>query len=444
MAYIILLTSLVIITLIVCFYINILKRIKISIRQTQENHKILRSIEKNISDNYLVEKIKRKLKDENKKLSVLFLVNERSKWNSQRVFEQLQSHPRIEVQLVFKNQYLDRLSEDYSKSEHQKNYDFFKSVDSNIIDASAQNVCEVVESIDPDLIFYHHMFGFFDEAQYFQKTYLSCYVHYTLSLKNNDNYYYTTPFFNSLWTYYSESNIQANSFLKISHSSPSRAQVVGYPKLDTYLSDEAPDFKSLWKQNNESLKRIIYAPSWSIKATSLGGHSTFKENYNYFLGKAKNDKNIQWIICPHPELKTAVVDEDFMTEQKYKNYLEEWNSLDNAKVFDSGNYLSLFKTSDALITDGESFLGEYIPTKKPVLRLVRENSMWFNELGTKINSACYKALKNSDIDRFIEDVVIQNKDTLFDERVNLIRYFIDENQMASSKIVNHLKEVFEI
>ena len=57
----------------------------------------------------------------------------------------------------------------------------------------------------------------------------------------------------------------------------------------------------------------------------------------------------------------------FMNEFEYDEYVAQWNNLPNAYLYNKGNYIELFKTSDLLITDCSSFLLEYMPTLKPII-----------------------------------------------------------------------------
>ena len=86
----------------------------------------------------------------------------------------------------------------------------------------------------------------------------------------------------------------------------------------------------------------------------------------------------------------------------------------------------LFDTSDAMIDDSISFVGEYLYTGKPMLFLERPEQR-FNELGKKIIDAHYK-VKGTDyyeIDTFLEDVVLAGNDTRKDIRQRVYEEELD-------------------
>ena len=43
-----------------------------------------------------------------------------------------------------------------------------------------------------------------------------------------------------------------------------------------------------------------------------------------------------------------------------------WNALPNAKVVEEESYLDIFATSDGMIMDSASFIGEYLYVNKPL------------------------------------------------------------------------------
>ena len=94
---------------------------------------------------------------------------------------------------------------------------------------------------------------------------------------------------------------------------------------------------------------------------------------------------------PHPNLCFAVIEAGlFKSEEDYLAYLQEWDSLPNAKVVTGGYYQDVFKTSDAMILDSASFIAEYQYTHKPMLFLTREGET-FNPLGQRILDVSYTA-----------------------------------------------------
>ena len=79
----------------------------------------------------------------------------------------------------------------------------------------------------------------------------------------------------------------------------------------------------------------------------------------------------------------------FKSEEEYEEYLEMWRQLPNAQVIENGMYTDIFESSDAMILDSISFLGEYIYMHKPMLFLTRDRNT-FNDFGKELVRVLYK------------------------------------------------------
>ncbi|MCK5311336.1 MAG: CDP-glycerol glycerophosphotransferase family protein [Desulfobacteraceae bacterium] len=388
-------------------------------------------------------KIKNRLDNPDEKLKIIFTVSQRTKWNCQKLFELLDKSERIDCKIALLKPPYDDFDVSLNNIEYQKDYNFFKKINNNLISLYdiKTNQQRSLKTLNADIIFHQQPIKKLVENQPLDS--LNAYIHYSFSLLEKSDFYYRSTFFFNLWKYYCESETQAKAFFNINKSHSSRVKVVGYPKLDTYFGSDLTDYKKLWKSGDIKLKRIIYAPSHSLKTPPLL-HGTFHLNYQYFLKLAKTNTQIQWILSPHPRLKIEVKAIGLMTNNEYRNYLNEWDMLPNAKVFENGNYFEIFKTSDALITDCESFLGEYLPTKKPIIQLTENCVPRYNEFGNKLIGNFYQANNNKEVEHLIQDVIILNNDKLKEARINMIKYLIPYNQYASEKIKNDLYKLFEL
>ena len=134
-----------------------------------------------------------------------------------------------------------------------------------------------------------------------------------------------------------------------------------------------------------------------------------------------------------------------MTKVQMEDYFKQWENLPNAQIIEGGNYFDMFRTSDMLITDSCSFLSEYLPLGKPVIHLISNSSSGLNGFGNKITQGYYKALNLNDLKRYIDEVLINNNDTLKDLRIKSYQEcFNNEGQSSAVRIVNHLANLFNI
>lgn len=223
----------------------------------------------------------------------------------------------------------------------------------------------------------------------------------------------------------------------------------GYCKLDKFYIKENINQQYYWKKPD--VVKIIYAPHHSLG--NIGQcFSTFDKNYREILQLAKENADTTcWVVKPHPLLKKTSVEQGvFQTEQEYDDYMNEWNNMPNARVVTGGDYLPLFKTSDCLILDCDSFLGEYLYVNKPLLFLTRpEQNM--GELGMEIMKAVYTA-PGEDVEGigdFIKLTVTERRDQLKEKREEcydrcLNYYKMNGNRYSSEFIYDYLIKSFDL
>lgn len=218
----------------------------------------------------------------------------------------------------------------------------------------------------------------------------------------------------------------------------------GYVKMDSFLKVHINSERKIWKipvgVDNKKIKKIIYAPHWSVK-DAFTGFGNFDKIYMQIYEYAKNNtKTTSWVFRPHPMLRAGAVQQGvFKSEEEYDNYLGMWNELPNAQVIENGMYVDIFETSDAMILDSVSFLAEYLYMHKPMLFLTRDRNT-FNDFGKELVKVLYK-VDGGDFDgirRFIETVVMRNQDTMQKQREDFFEKYLDyekRNGMLASEYV---------
>lgn len=104
-------------------------------------------------------------------------------------------------------------------------------------------------------------------------------------------------------------------------------------------------------------------------------------------------------------------------KEKTDRYYSEWECLPNAQL-ETGEYVDLFMTSDAMIHDCGSFTIEYHYTLKPVMYLVngREHTKMMNAYAKEAYDLHYKGKNMKDIRSFIENVISERSDYLLEKR----------------------------
>lgn len=282
---------------------------------------------------------------------------------------------------------------------------------------------------------------------------LTCYVPYGfMAAGGMDQSHYNMPNHSFAWRVFPENQWHKSQFAIHNYATGDRnVEVFGYPKLDVYaLPVERPD--SIWKSGMDSqIRRVIWAPHWTIYtdgAEVSGQWSTFHLLYKEMLEFAKGHPEIDWLFKPHPVLQAAIVKSGLMTQKEAEEYYAEWDSYPNTQTCFSGNFWDYFKTSDALLTDSVSFLVEYLPTEKPIFHIESPSvsNEQYNELVSMMVATYYSGRTMTDIDMFIQQVIIGDNDYKKEERLTMIDYLPNigtSGHLISQYLENYCKGVVD-
>ena len=366
-------------------------------------------------------KVARKLYGEkNRKINIIFVNCESSKWAYQYIYEKFASDDRYNVKVVIsvydmlrnkKYSYLD------IEAKALEGYNFFKKqgITAEFAYDFVRRKYLDLRHFSPDIVFY-------DEPQSITKVQspdvvskyaLTMYCSYGSCISNGNNEHEET--YKSLTTYFVDNDFTKKNLLEYGFCADNLV-VAGQPKIDAYLKPINFENK-LWKTDK---KHIIFAPHFSFSDATELKFGTFNWNYKFFFDYAKNHPEFEFILKPHPSLKREIVKRKLMSFSDMQSYFKGWDELENAAVDESGNYLDMFRTSDLLITDCNSFLFEYLPSKKPVIQLINPKSKGHNEFGKKIIEGYYKAHNISEIEEYIEKILIKGEDSLKEKRQEII------------------------
>ena len=320
-------------------------------------------------------------------LRVSFIVSERAKWNAQEVLDLL-AQRGAEVGVTLMRMERQGESEQDARTTYAEERRFFSELGVPVTlgyDWESQRHLPP-ESIDADVVFLQQPWRMEQFPRRLLGRALTCYLHYGIALMDNTDMHYAIPGFHPyLWRHYAPTEYHRDMHLEVDPSAWDRSRVVGYPKLDRYL-DPPPTASHLWADTSQVRHRIVVAPHHSVGPTGLK-MSTFTWSGPALLSLARDRADVSWLYKPHPRLRHAVVTNAVMTRADFDAYEGSWAELPNAAIYTGPDYLDAFRTSDALITDSGSFMAEYAPTNRPIIRLRRSDSVGLNRAGRALASS---------------------------------------------------------
>lgn len=244
-----------------------------------------------------------------------------------------------------------------------------------------------------------------------------------------------------MWMYFVENQKIKEEIGKIARNNAQNRMVTGYIYGDEFVNNELK--KSTWKNLGDYYKKIIWAPHFSIETDSILKQSNFLLLSEDMLKIAEKYKDkIQIAFKPHPFLYDVLCRKSNWGKEKTDKYYASWEELENGQL-EFGEYVDLFKTSDAIIHDCGSFVIEYLYIGKPALYISKDISKRSaNETAEEAIRCHYIGKDRKDIERFIEEIVIADNDYLKKKRQNFYKdYLLPPNgKSAAENAFDCLKE----
>ena len=381
------------------------------------------------------------------KIKVAFFLNHESVWKYEVLYDLMLQHPRFEPKIFVCP--VVNFGMENMLYEMDKAFEAFKNKGYNVIktfNTETGEYLDIKKKIAPDIVFYTNPYKGLQGFRYYIRKFpdtLTCYVPYSIPTVNYE-FTYNLDFHNLVWKIFSETDIHLKMASEKQRNKGINRIVTGYPGFDPLLMNKSP--KEVWKNKNPTLKKIIWTPHHLMN--ELSKVSNFLEYYDFFLELAVNYKDkLQIAFNPHPLLRIKLENDPNWGKEKTDAYYNKWINLENGQ-FGNGYYIDLFLTSDALIHDSGSFMAEYLITGKPLLYMIRNESIldYLNVFGEKTLELHYQSRNQKQVIDFIENVVLKEDDSMKEERNAFVKNTLlpKNNLTASENILNYLEnQIFQ-
>ncbi len=287
---------------------------------------------------------------------------------------------------------------------------------------------DVYSIVNPDILFHAQPYeSTIDECYSFMHftDRLLCHVPYGFYATNVHFYNYNSLFNNVAWRLYYPTDETKNLARRYLYNHGRNVVVVGYPSIDDYV---LPAITNPWKIKDKNIKRIIWAPHFTIlKGLGFSQRSNFLNMAGFMqqLAMEYSDK-VTIAFKPHPRLYTELVKHLDWGEERTNEYYDFWRNSPTTQL-ETGDFVDLFKGSDAMIHDSASFIFDYLYFNKPVMYDnpdIEGAKATANETGKAAYDVHYTVSCNDDIKRFIDDVVLAGNDPLKPKREEYYKQYL--------------------
>lgn len=371
----------------------------------------------------LVEQLRR----EQRPLRVVFMAIDLAYWHYQGVYELMAADKRFQPTIVL-SPCRERLD---PKADMQRLRHYFQSRGASFVDYDfSKPPFDVRGQLQPDIIFYTQPYEYqlcdeHDSRHFYDR--LVCYMPYAFWTSTGKGSY-NLHFHNLAWRLYYSTQQHLKEAQRVADNRGRNVRVTGYANADGFLSD---NHHSSWRvlPDGRRRKRIIWAPHFSITAKSSNQpvRAGFLWMADLMLELAQEYKDqIQIAFKPHPALLTQLYQHNDWGKERADRYYSQWQQMENTQL-ETGEYVDLFMTSDAMIHDSGSFVVEYLYTKCPVM-FVSKNMQPIldtqSEFGLQAYQQAYIGSTESEIRHFIDDVVLRGNDPMRAQREQFFKDYL--------------------
>lgn len=298
----------------------------------------------------------------------------------------------------------------------------------------------------PDIIFIHEEYDYIFRSSAYQKLDEKILCHIPYCFHNTANNYEFNGIGNNITLF----NFYENAYIctlgaEIAQNKGINNVATGNPQADIFI-DKAKHSESVWKECGHPMKKVIWAPHWTILANTNTWFNcgTFLKTADTIVSLAqKYASQIQFAFKPHPLLYRALCNHPEWGQEKTDAYYRLWAEMPNTQLAEE-EYAALFMQSDAMIHDSGSFILEYLFADKPAMFL-REGEGYgnYNEMTLDALKCYHKGLTKEDIEDFLQRCVLRTEDPLAEIRHDILqKYLLPPNgKTAAENIVDTLKNV---
>lgn len=356
-------------------------------------------------------------------INVVFFVLYDSMWKCDGLFRLLQESKRFKPYII-SSPYPNHPRK-FSIENQKRVRQFFTQKGFTYIDGYdfSSNKLFDIKSLQPDIIFYQQPYNAGYKGFKIEALWDSCifgYIPYCFDLEKGEAFY-NNLLQNIAWKVFLPTEYEKECESKILYNKGKNLVATGYPMAEELMSPPDSNAYSVWKIPRKEIKKIIWAPHHSILPNDALNYSNFLSIADDMLLLAKKYKNlVQFAFKPHPVLKRKLYRIPEWGQERTDRYYSEWANSPNT-IISEGSYIDLFKSSDAMIHDSASFTIEYLYTSKPVMYLAKsDHTDFLNDFGIKCFNMHYHGSSIEDVVEFIDNVVLQKEDPLFEKRNNFL------------------------
>jgi len=274
-----------------------------------------------------------------------------------------------------------------------------------------------IAQLRPDLVLLSSPFDEFRHERYGIEALRQCarvvFISYCIEMADREGLMadamWSTETHRRAWRIFARAPAAARQYTRIGRVPPRRIVALGHPRIDeSYAPPRESPIPADVERRSAGKFRIIYAPHHF-----LGGWSTFLRHGRGIRAFVDAHDDCFLTFRPHPYLVGALRRAGIMDDDEFRAMF----TGDRCWQYDGPDYWSLFRWSNALVSDASSFLVEYAPTRHPIVYLQREDGHGGldDSIEAEVAGSCYTARTPDDMQSILLELK-SGRDRMRDER----------------------------
>lgn len=378
---------------------------------------------------------------------VLFIASSLPMWRYQQLVKLMIADGRFDVRISI-IPFKAYTAEDRRRDSEQLMQHF---VGANFPAEITEDFTQLKRDFKPDMIVYPQPYdtSYEDEAANWLQNRDCLIVHTPYSVPLSEyEWYINIPMHNLAWRFYIASEIHADVCRRIADNRGENTVIIGEPHADEFKEALTAD---PWKKidDGKPRKKLIWAPHFSIVSYNMFDRPDFNWSYKIMQELAiKHKDTLQIAFKPHPRLKAELYKHPEWGPKRTEEFYNFWAESENTQL-ETGDFVELFKSSDAMVHNCGSFTAEYLFTGKPVGYITRNLDgikADMNDFGRACQDAHYTLDSEAALCQFIEQTVLNGNDPMQSEREATLRrilYRPQEGSVAKAMMNDLTKSLFD-
>lgn len=375
------------------------------------------------------------------KINVVFVCHRPAVWESlHSVYDALKKDEKFNVSIVAipNKKELPKLWLNHEKYESEGAETFWQEY--GCIDGYNYETGEWydIKRLKPDYVFFQQPYNIarceayksWNVAQYAK----ICYLNYFSPVGFSEFYDECTPadFLRDISFYFTQNprdhEYILNRYKSLGYNS-TKCIMSGYPRYDRL--NQINKNSDIWNDKSHSKYRIVWTPRWTTNEGNCHFFDYKDELVNFCLAK-----DIELVFRPHPQAFLEWNTTGEFTERQQECLRKQYKDSKNLHLDESSEYLSIFYSSDCLISDPSSVVYDYFLTGKPIIFCGGSKE---NDDFELLKGGLYET-KDWNMVRNVLEKLVSGRDELKEKRKEVTKTAYYFNEMGAG---NYIKEILK-